>query len=114
MSLPEIFEQLFIEANIPENERDYDDLCVELFTEDGGYDIDPKLAAVIAKHTHCLIEGEYGGEGAGEYCYGVMQLDDKFYRAEWSYYSYNGCDYDSVSNTVREVKPREKIVTVYE
>ena len=60
------------------------------------------------------IEGDIGGEGEGEYCYGIFKLQDKIYKAEWSYYSYNGCDYDDIESTLKEVKPVEKMVTVYE
>lgn len=60
------------------------------------------------------IDGEYGGEGEGEYCYGVIRLGDKYYKAEWSYYSFNGCDWDYICDTVREVFPVEKAITVYE
>ena len=40
------------------------------------------------------IEQEGGGEGSGKYCYTVIQVGEKFYKIEYSYYSYNGYDYD--------------------
>lgn len=60
------------------------------------------------------MESEGGGEGEGEYCYGVIRLGNKFYKAEWAYYSYNGCEYDYIEDTIKEVKPVEKTITIYE
>jgi len=60
------------------------------------------------------VESEGGGEGESEYCYGVIKVGDEYYKAEWNYYSYQGCDYDSIEDTVRKVTPTEKVVTVYE
>ncbi len=61
-----------------------------------------------------LIEGDTGGEGSGEYCYSIFSWKDKVYKIEYSYYSYGGTDYDGVEDTIREVVPVEKLVTVYE
>ncbi len=66
------------------------------------------------KHNFKSMECEGGGEGSGEYCYGVIRLDDKYFKAEWSYYSYNGCEYDGIEATIHEVKPVQKYVTVFE
>ena len=66
------------------------------------------------KYDYAAIEGDYGGEGEGEHCYGVIRFQGKYYKAEWSYYSYNGCEYDYIANTVKEVFPKEKTITVYE
>ena len=60
------------------------------------------------------IECEGGGEGEGEYCYGVIKIGDKYLKAEWSYYSYNGCDYDYIKDTIKFVTPTTKTITVYE
>ena len=60
------------------------------------------------------LDQEGGGEGGSEYCYGVFKLKGKIYRAEYSYYSYNGHEYDGITGTLREVKPVEKTITVYE
>lgn len=57
---------------------------------------------------------EGGGEGGSEYCYGVFRLWNKVYRAEYSYYSYDGHHYYGILDTLREVKPKQKTVTVYE
>lgn len=61
-----------------------------------------------------FIESEGGGEGQGEYCYGVIKLGEVYLKAEWSYYSYNGCEYDYILETVRAVTPKTKTITVYE
>lgn len=60
------------------------------------------------------IGGEYGGEGEGEYCYGVIKVDGNFIKGEWSYYSYEGCNYDSIKSTLKVVTPKTKTITVYE
>ena len=60
------------------------------------------------------LEQEGGGEGGGEYCYGVFKFKGKLYKAEYAYYSYEGNDYSEILSTLREVKPVEKLVTVYE
>ena len=68
----------------------------------------------VLKDSDCeSIESEGGGEGEGEYCYGVIRIKDKYYKAEWSYYSYNGCDYDNIEHTIHEVIPEQKTITVY-
>lgn len=59
------------------------------------------------------VEGEYGREGGGESCYGVIKYLDKYYKATWSYFSYNGGDYDYIMDTIKEVKPQQELVTVY-
>lgn len=60
------------------------------------------------------VELEGGGEGEGEYCYGVIKIGDTYLKAEWSYYSYNGCEYDSIFDTLKVVTPKQKTITVYE
>lgn len=66
------------------------------------------------KYDYEWIEQDGGGEGGSEYCYGVFKLEGKFYKAEYSYYSYKGHDYDGISDTLVEVKPVEKTITVFE
>ena len=68
----------------------------------------------VASYGYVHIESEGGGEGEGEYCYGVIKFQDKYYKADWSYYSYDGCDYDYIEDTIREVTPVEKTITVFE
>lgn len=66
----------------------------------------------IEEYEHLDQEG--GGEGGSEYCFGVFKLNGKIYRAEYSYYSHEGHHYDNIVETLREVKPVEKTITVYE
>lgn len=61
-----------------------------------------------------FIKREGGGEGGSEDCYGVFKLNDQIYRAEFSYYSYDGFNYYGIENTLRKVKPKVIEVTVYE
>lgn len=72
------------------------------------------LNHILEEFDYKVVEHEGGCEGGGEYCYSVIRLGDEFYKAEWSYYSYSGDDYDSISDSVRQVKPVEKTITVYE
>lgn len=60
------------------------------------------------------LEGDTGGEGMGEYCYAIFSWKDKVYKIEFSYYSYHGNDFDDVERTIKEVRPVEKLVTIYE
>ena len=60
------------------------------------------------------IECEGGGEGEGEYCYGVIKIGDVYLKAEWSYYSYNGYEIDYIINTLQVVTTQTKTITVYE
>ena len=82
----------------------------ELGWEECGNLFDQILKDADYKH----MESEGGGEGEGEYCYGVVRLKDKYYKAEWQYYSYHGCDYDYIENSIHEVVPKQKTITVYE
>lgn len=60
------------------------------------------------------LQQEDGGEGGAEDCYGVFKLKGKTYMAEYQYYSHEGCEYAYILDTVREVKPIEKTITVYQ
>jgi hypothetical protein len=64
--------------------------------------------------TYEHIQQEGGGEGGSEYCYGVFKLNDKYYKARYSYYSYCGYEYDYITETLNEVFPKEKTIIVYE
>lgn len=86
---------------------------VQKYWEERGKLISEKIKnSGVEEYEH--IEQEGGGEGGSEYCFGVFKLNGKIYRAEYSYYSYNGHEYDGIINSVREVKPVEKTITVYE
>ena len=60
------------------------------------------------------IDQDGGGEGGSEDCYGVFKLGGKIYKAEYSYYSYSGHEYYGISDTLVEVEPKTKTITVFE
>ena len=82
-----------------------EDVCEFLLGfEDGDYVVD----GVDMKH----IEQDGGGEGGGEHCETVVQAGDKYYKIVYSYYSYDGYNYEDAD--VYEVVPVERLVTFYE
>lgn len=90
-------------------ERKYD--AGFLYSVFNGYINQDKVKALNIDYS--LEECKGGEEGGGEVCWGVIKLDDKYYRAYWSYYSYNGSEYDWIENTIEEVVPREVTVTQF-
>lgn len=60
------------------------------------------------------LDQEGGGEGGSEYCCGVLRIGNTIYKAEWSYYSHHGMDYDYIMSAIKEVTPKTKTITVYE
>jgi hypothetical protein len=52
-----------------------------------------------------------GGEAEGEYACTVFTVDGVFYKAEYSYYSHVGYDFDYME--VYEVTPKETTIMVY-
>lgn len=60
------------------------------------------------------LEQEGGDTGGAEGCHGVFSFKGKYYRCHYSYYSYDGHQYDYIEDTIQEVKPVEKVVIVYE
>jgi len=60
------------------------------------------------------LDQDGGGEGGSEYCYGVFRLKGNVYKAEYSYYSYAGHEYDGIVDTLKIVKPVEKTIIVWE
>lgn len=66
------------------------------------------------KYGYEHLDQEGGGEGGSEYCYGIFRLGDKIYRSDYNYYSYHGYDYDGILDTLKEVTPKQKTITVYE
>lgn len=95
-------------------------LCEDDFAEgvihyDGDYNNYQKRVSDLSdKYGYEHLQQEGGGEGGSEGCYGVFKLGGKIYRAEYSYYSHYGCDYDDILSTLKEVEPVEKTITVYE
>lgn len=52
---------------------------------------------------------EYGGRYQN-----VFSLKGKLYSVTYAYLSHYGTDYDGIISTIKEVKPIEKTITVYE
>ena len=89
----------------PDEGSPVEDVCEFLLGfEDGDYVVD----GVDMKH----ISQDGGGEGGGEHCETVVQAGDKYYKIVYSYYSYDGYNYDDAD--VYEVIPTERLVTFYE
>ena len=59
------------------------------------------------------LECDGGGEGGSEYCYGVFKFKGKIYKADYSYYSFQGHEYDDILDSLREVTPVQQTITVY-
>lgn len=114
-----VFEELFAALGVESSARVY----YELFdAKDSRWSDElssgketPEEVESILKTFDCerKIEGEYGGEGEGEHCFGIIKLKGNYYRASWSYYSYNGCEYSYIEDTIEEVEPFEQTVTMY-
>ena len=60
------------------------------------------------------VDGYTGSVGGGEFCWSVIKVNGKYYRAEWSYFSHCGRDYSYIEHTVTAVKPAQKTVTIFE
>ena len=102
-SLDEIVYALACDSNPPNN-------FLECNYEEGK----AKLKEILKSFNYELLDSKEGNEGEGEYCWGVFKLRDKIYKAEYSYYSYNGDEYSGITNTLKVVTPKEKLITVYE
>lgn len=102
----------------------FQDMIEEMAENGDEYGLDDLIYAICendfnADNLKCVKSFEHldqdgGGEGGAEYCYAVFELNDVIYKAEYSYYSYNGHEYDGISDTLQIVKPVEKTITVYE
>lgn len=90
------------------------DLDFISFVWTNGEDWRKVKAEFVSRFEYEHLDQNGGGEGGSEYCYGVFKLRGKIYKAEYSYYSYHGADYDDILNTLREVTPKEKTIIVYE
>lgn len=90
------------------DEEDEDERADDLLQAFLSNDIDPPESADRIEY----IEQHGGGEGQGEYVWAVFKFDGIFYKAEWNYYSQYGYNWDGLE--IKEVVPREKIITVYD
>ena len=89
----------------PDEGSSVEDICEFLL---GFKDGDYVMNGIDMKH----IEQDGGGEGVGEHCETVVQAGDKYYKIVYSYYSYDGYNYEDAD--VYEVVPVERLVTFYE
>lgn len=89
----------------PDEGSSVEDTCEFLL---GFKDGDYVMNGIDMKH----IEQDGGGEGGGEDCETVVQAGDKYYKIVYSYYSYDGYNYDDAD--VYEVVPVKRLVTFYE
>lgn len=119
-NLPEVFVEIFEKYSV----TNQDEFLGRLFSDEL-YDLNEycdtdlhyrefEQQILLDYQYQNMNDGNTGGEGEDEHCSNVIKLHDKYYRASWSYYSYNGCEYDYIANTVQEVVPKEKVVTVFE
>lgn len=116
MSLPKEIQEIVDKCEAEE----YEGTVIALFDGsmdlDGGDDwkeTDKFFTELKDSVNHKVMEYEGGGEGEGEYCHSIIRVNGKFFKAEWSYYSYQGCDYEYINDTIKEVTPSEKTITVY-
>ena len=96
-----------------------DNLVIGLALNDVGFNLNTdlyytELEEIIKSKGYELIESEGGGEGGAEYCYSVFKLLGKIFRGEYSYYSHDGYHFEDIFQTLKEVKPVQKTITVYE
>lgn len=61
-----------------------------------------------------LIEQDGGGESGAEDCSSVFTLGGHIFKSFYSYRSYDGFEFYKILDTIKLVKPVEKLVTVYE
>jgi len=59
---------------------------------------------------------QYGGEGDGSRWYSIKHFKktNQYFRIDGYYESYNGSEFESYENCLKEVKPKEKNIIVYE
>ncbi len=59
---------------------------------------------------------KYGGEGKGEEWWRVRYFPehDVYIKVDGWYSSYNGTDFEGWDDSCKEVRPKEKLITVYE
>lgn len=60
------------------------------------------------------LQQEGGGEGGAEDCHIIFEVAGKTYSMQYSYYSYDGYDFYGAEESICEVEPVQKTVTVYE
>jgi hypothetical protein len=85
--------------------------------ESDGYNI-LELEGFWGKHKELAtevvqcVEQDGGGEGGAESCHIILKVDGEYWQYNYSYYSHHG--YEHYNNTLMQVFPKEKTVTVFE
>ena len=90
------------------------DYIDDIFEECDYDEIVIKTNEILDSFGYEHIQQVGGGEGSVGSCNGVFKLRDKIYKAEYSYYSYNGDDYAGITDTLKVVTSKEKLITIYE
>ena len=114
-----VFEELLEEESVAED-KDLSEVIYHLASGGFGEIVDYTGNWDSHKELSDALETKYGYEhleqegGGAEHCYGVFKLKDKVYKAEYSYYSYHGDNYDDIESTLREVTPVQKTITVWQ
>ena len=110
--LQELLNAIYAAGLYPQDE-DVSTLLHELFSDDKDHLYGKEKQAALKDFGYLHIESEGGGEGEGEYCYGIIKVGEQYLKAEWSYYSYEGCSFDYIESTIRVVTPSQRTITVY-
>lgn len=104
----EVLEEMILVAKVEEEMES--EFVIETVAE--GY-IDDDYSDEF-KNNFKHIEQEGGGEGGTEWCHTIFSWKGIIYKGDYSYYSHHGTEFDGFEDTIREVKPIEKTLTVYE
>ena len=68
----------------------------------------------LLDNNYAHVSSEGGGEGGAEYCESVFKYRDKYYKVYYYYYSHQGYETKDIHETICEVTPKQKVITVYE
>ena len=86
-------------------------------------ELSPEFTKWLKSIKYKWIEGEDADTELNEYrvqdyqdalCYSVISVNKRFYKAEWTYSSSGGYDFDGIHATAHEVVAKRVSMTVYE
>lgn len=85
-----------VQAKIADMEVDEYD-AINILTGQGAYgDLSKEFLKWLEDTYHFkYVDGDDSGEGQGEYCFAIMEFNNQLYKAEYSYYSYDGHNYEN-------------------